>query len=113
MSLLLDTHVWVWWLTPGSPLAGAERDAVDAGAERRELFLAAITLREAQMLHAKLRLELPLPFAQWLRQAADERRSGRPPDRRRRACSSAAAGDAGCQDSPQPPGVPLEALICT
>ena len=73
MSLLLDTHVWVWWLTPGSPLSGAERDAVDATAERRELFLAAISLWEAQMLHAKRRLKLPLPFAQWLRQAADER----------------------------------------
>ena len=73
MSLLLDTHVWVWWLTPGSPLSDAERGAVDASAERRELFLAAISLWEAQMLYAKRRLELPLPFAQWLRQAADER----------------------------------------
>ena len=73
MSLLLDTHVWVWWLTPGSPLSSAERGAVDASAERRELFLAAISLWEARMLYAKRRLELPLPFAQWLRQAADER----------------------------------------
>jgi len=32
----------------------------------------AISLWEAQVLHAKRRLELPLPFAEWLARAADE-----------------------------------------
>ena len=73
MSVLLDTHIWVWWLTPGSPLSRAERDALDAKATRRELFLPAISLWEAQVLHAKRRLELPLPFAEWLARATDER----------------------------------------
>ena len=73
MSVLLDTHVWVWWLTPGSPLARAERNTLDAKAERRELFLSAISLWEIQVLHAKRRFELPLPFAEWLSRAADDR----------------------------------------
>lgn len=73
MSVLLDTHVWVWWLTPGSPLSRAEREALDAKAERRELFLSAISLWEAQMLHSKQRLKLPLPFADWIARAADDR----------------------------------------
>jgi PIN domain nuclease of toxin-antitoxin system len=73
LSVLLDTHIWVWWLTPGSPLARRERDALDALAGRRELYISAISLWEAQMLHAKDRLELPLAFADWLEQAADER----------------------------------------
>lgn len=73
MTVLLDTHIWVWWLTPDSPLSGVERSALDAGAERRELCLSAISLWEAQVLHAKGRLELPLPFADWIRRAADER----------------------------------------
>ena len=73
MSVLLDTHVWVWWLTPGSPLSHAERDALDAEAGRQQLFLAAISLWEAQVLHSKLRLELPLPFDDWLAQATDDR----------------------------------------
>lgn len=73
MSVLLDTHIWLWWLTPGSPLSRAERDALDAQAEHRELFLSAISLWEAQVLHAKRRFELPLPFAEWLARAADER----------------------------------------
>ena len=73
MSVLLDTHIWVWWLTPGSPLSRAERDALDAEAGRRELFLSAISLWEVQVLHAKRRLELPLPFAEWLARASDDR----------------------------------------
>lgn len=73
MSVLLDTHMWVWWLTPGSPLSRAERAALDAHAERRELFVSAISLWEAQMLHAKRRLELPVLFPDWLVRATDER----------------------------------------
>ena len=73
MNVVLDTHIWVWWLTPESPLSRAERDALDAKAERRELFLPAISLWEIQVLHAKRRFELPLPFADWLARAADER----------------------------------------
>jgi len=73
LSVLLDTHFWVWWLTPRSALSSRERAALDACAGRRELFLSAISLWEAQMLHAKGRLELPIAFADWLEQAADER----------------------------------------
>jgi PIN domain nuclease of toxin-antitoxin system len=73
LSVLLDTHFWVWWLTPDSPLSIAERSALDATAGRSELFLAAVSLWEVQMLAAKRRLQLPLPFPDWLAQAADDR----------------------------------------
>ena len=73
MNVLLDTHIWVWWLTPGSPLTRTEREALDVAAERREACLAAISLWEAQMLYRKRRLELPLPFSDWLTRAADSR----------------------------------------
>jgi PIN domain nuclease of toxin-antitoxin system len=73
LSVLLDTHVWVWWLTPDSPLSIAERSALDAKAERGELFLAAVSLWEVQMLAAKRRLQLPLRFPDWLTQATDDR----------------------------------------
>lgn len=72
MRVLLDTHMWVWWLTASSPLSRAERKALDAEAERGALCLSAISLWEVQMLHAKRRLELPLPFADWLARACDD-----------------------------------------
>ncbi|MDP1716927.1 MAG: hypothetical protein Q8L40_02525, partial [Burkholderiales bacterium] len=70
LSVLLDTRIWVWWLTPDSLLARAERDALDTQAVRGELFLPAISLWEAQVLHARRRLELPLPFAERLARAS-------------------------------------------
>jgi PIN domain nuclease of toxin-antitoxin system len=73
VNVLLDTHVWVWWLTARSPLSLRERQALDVLGERRELCVSAISLWEAQMLHNRGRLELPTRFADWLEQAADER----------------------------------------
>ena len=70
MKALLDTHIWVWWLTGRSGLTARERATLDAAAAAGALYLAAISLWEAQMLHAKGRLELPLAFPDWLRRAA-------------------------------------------
>jgi len=70
LRALLDTHMWVWWLTGDPALTARERTALDAAATAGELCLAAISLWEAQMLHARKRLALPLPFADWLRRAA-------------------------------------------
>lgn len=73
MSILLDTHIWVWWLTSDPRLGKAELASLDQLAEQGELRLSAISLWEAQMLHAKKRLELPLPLAEWLELATDSR----------------------------------------
>ena len=72
MNVLLDTHVWVWWLTEQSGLTVHERAALDRAANRRALCLAAISMWEVQLLHAKGRLELPIPFADWLTRATDD-----------------------------------------
>lgn len=66
---MLDTHVWVRWLTPQRDLSKREREALDQAAGKGELSLAAISLWEAQMLYSKARINLPLPLAEWLRQA--------------------------------------------
>ncbi|MHB8722965.1 MAG: type II toxin-antitoxin system VapC family toxin [Steroidobacteraceae bacterium] len=70
---MLDTHFWIWWLTPASPLRSAERNALDAAAEAGSVYLAAISLWEAQLLHSKRRLQLPLPFSDWLIRATESR----------------------------------------
>jgi PIN domain nuclease of toxin-antitoxin system len=73
LILLLDTHFWIWWLTPVSPLRSAERNALDAAAEAGSVYLAAISLWEAQLLHSEQRLRLPLPFSDWLTRATESR----------------------------------------
>jgi PIN domain nuclease of toxin-antitoxin system len=69
LKLILDTHIWIWWLIPQSPLSGREREAIDRIAADKGVLLPAICQWEAQMLHRKNRIELPLPFPTWLRRA--------------------------------------------
>lgn len=69
MRVLLDTHIWIWWLLPQSPLPPRERAALDEIATGRGIALPAICQWEAQMLHVKGRIDLPLPFPAWLRRA--------------------------------------------
>lgn len=70
MTILLDTHMWIWWLLGSDQLPSREREALDRLASRGALRLAAVSLWEAQMLHAKRRLTLNQPFDTWLRDAA-------------------------------------------
>jgi PIN domain nuclease of toxin-antitoxin system len=51
-------------------LAEAERAALGKAAEAGQVVLSAISLWEAQMLHARGRLQLDIPFDTWLLQAA-------------------------------------------
>jgi PIN domain nuclease of toxin-antitoxin system len=69
VNVILDTHIWVWWLLPSSPLPDRERMALDRIATDKGILLPAICLWEAQMLHRKKRIELPVPFPTWLRRA--------------------------------------------
>jgi PIN domain nuclease of toxin-antitoxin system len=70
-SLLLDTHVWLWWLLGQPELSTAERDALDAYATAgTPPAISAISLWEAQMLASKERLQLDTPLTHWLPSAA-------------------------------------------
>lgn len=73
MSVLLDTHVWLWWLIPNPSLAKQERELLDQTAARSPLAISAISLWEAQMLNIKGRITLPGPFASWIARATDSR----------------------------------------
>ncbi len=70
MTVLLDTHVWLWWLLGSLRLPANERTALNRVAARGGVRVAAVSLWEAQMLHAKRRLTLDRPFDGWIRDAA-------------------------------------------
>ena len=67
--MLLDTHVWIWWLTGNGDLSTSERRGLDASAEVESPSISAISLWEAQMLNSRRRLTLQIPFESWLLQA--------------------------------------------
>lgn len=69
--LLLDTHVWLWWLLGQPQLAARERDELDRlAAAGTPPGLSAISLWEAQMLAARGRLSIDEPLTHWLPTAA-------------------------------------------
>lgn len=68
--ILLDTHVWLWWLLGSARLPVRERTALDRLGARGAIRIAAVSLWEAQMLHAKGRLTLDRDFDVWIREAA-------------------------------------------
>ena len=64
--MLLDTHVWIWWLSGGGNLSAAEYRALELSAETETPKVSAISLWEVQMLYSLRRLSLRLPFEPWL-----------------------------------------------
>jgi PIN domain nuclease of toxin-antitoxin system len=70
VTILLDTHVWIWWLLGSDQLPRKERVELDRLASRGALRVAAVSLWETQMLCAKNRLTLNRPFDIWIREAA-------------------------------------------
>jgi len=70
MAVLLDTHVWVWWLSGSDRLPRREAAALDDLAAKGQLRLAAISLWEVQMALAKGRFVPEDGFERWLRTAA-------------------------------------------
>ncbi len=67
MSVLLDTHVWLWWLTGSTHMRARQRQALDQLAAHELPFIAAISMWEAQMLVSRGRLIPAEPFDRWIR----------------------------------------------
>lgn len=69
-SLLLDTHVWLWF-AEGSPrrLSAATLVAIDRARREHRLHVSAISVWEIGMLCAKEKISLSAPTREWVRRA--------------------------------------------
>lgn len=67
--VLLDTHVWVWWMLGQRDLPANERAQLIALARTRPPLLSDVSLWEVQMMYSKKRLPLSISFDQWLHRA--------------------------------------------
>ena len=56
--ILLDTHVWLWWLLEEGDLDESERAILDEQALNGEIFISAVTIWEAELLYRQGDLEL-------------------------------------------------------
>lgn len=62
--ILLDTHIWVWWVHDESLLTPAQREAIWAN-EEDVIGVSAISCWEVAKLVEYGRLELPCPLEEW------------------------------------------------
>ena len=69
MRALLDTHVFLWWITGDARLSRAQKRVL-ARAAASPLYLCEISLWETAMLVSLGRFEVDLPLRDWLEKAA-------------------------------------------
>ena len=66
MSVVLDTHVWLWLINGDARLGSNTKSRIEAEAKERGVVVSAITPWEISLLVTKGRLSLPRPIYIWL-----------------------------------------------
>jgi len=66
--IVLDTHIWIWWVHDERQLSKAQREAILAS-EDEGLGICAISFWEVAKLVEYKRLELPCNLEEWFEQA--------------------------------------------
>lgn len=100
--IVLDTHVWLWWLAQPEKLSRAARRAID---EAETIAVSTISAWEVATLVRRGRIALDRDVGTWVRQAlAPARVSAAPP-------TAEIAVAAGLLDGEGFPGDPADRLI--
>ena len=67
--ILLDTHIWLWWLLGDGALSSIERNELDNQAVKKRLAISWVSIWETEMLERKGRITLEPDFKSWIHQA--------------------------------------------
>ncbi len=87
MSVLLDTHILIWWLDDRDRLSRAQQEAVASTSAESPLAVSDISLWEVATLHGLERIRLTISLREWLDKAVA------PPLARRQGISPAVAAE--------------------
>jgi PIN domain nuclease of toxin-antitoxin system len=68
--IVLDTHVWVWWVHDDPQLRREQREAI-LNAESDEIGVSIMSCWEIAKLVEYNRLTLPHPIREWMKKALD------------------------------------------
>ncbi len=66
--IIIDTHIWIWWVHGDEKLSKSQFDAIQADASDG-IGVSAISCWEIAKLVERKRLELPVPLENWFEQA--------------------------------------------
>lgn len=64
--IVLDTHVWLWWLSNPEKLTPAASRAIDDGVRDEGIIISAISTWEIALLVSRGRLELAIDYRDWI-----------------------------------------------
>lgn len=64
--VLLDTHIWLWWLIDDGPLNPDYREQLHLLAANKKIALSVASVWETEMLDRKGRIELKYDFQKWI-----------------------------------------------
>lgn len=67
--IVLDTHVWVWWVTQDPQLPRRVARLIEARGDSESVFVSSISVWEVALLVQRHRLQLTMPVSEWIRQA--------------------------------------------
>jgi PIN domain nuclease of toxin-antitoxin system len=66
VNLLLDTHIWLWWINQNDQLTPQHQDIIT---QAENAYISSISCWELVMLHQRNRIELIEPLQEWIRSA--------------------------------------------
>jgi len=64
--IVLDTHVWVWWVSGVESLSPKARRLIRAAREQKAVYLSSISVWEVAQLTARGRLRLTMDVVDWV-----------------------------------------------
>jgi PIN domain nuclease of toxin-antitoxin system len=64
--IVLDTHVWLWWLLGEEALTDEERETLDEAAARKDIAISAASIWEVELLERKGIIQLQPNIRRWI-----------------------------------------------
>ena len=65
--IILDTHVWIWWVSNPDLLSPEARMLIDKAVVEKKIYISSMSCWEVAMLVAKGRLQLTMEVGDWIR----------------------------------------------
>jgi len=65
--IVLDTHVWLWWISNPEKLSNCAGQAIDQAVTEKGIIISSISTWEVALLVDKGRLELSIDVCDWVR----------------------------------------------
>ena len=64
--IVLDTHVWIWWVSSQEFLSKTAKQIIDEAMTERSIFISSISAWEVAMLVSRGRLKLTMSPGDWI-----------------------------------------------